>query len=248
MLSGKVAMVTGGSRGIGRAVSIALADAGADVAIIYAGNRDAAEETADRIRQAGRQAVVIQGDVSDSGQVNSAVKQVLETLGRIDILVNNAGITRDNLMLRMKEEDWDRVVDTNLKGAFLCTKAVTRPMLKQRSGGRIINISSVVGISGNPGQANYVAAKAGVLGLTKSAAKELASRKITVNAVAPGFIETDMTAKLGEEVRGELMNQIPLARLGKPEDVAEAVRFLASDAAGYITGQTLHVDGGMVTS
>ncbi|EGK13474.1 3-oxoacyl-[acyl-carrier-protein] reductase [Kroppenstedtia eburnea] len=247
MLSGKVAMVTGGSRGIGRAISTALAEAGADVAVIYAGNRDAAEETADRIREAGRQAAVIQADVSDAGQVDSAVKEVLKTFGRIDILVNNAGITRDNLMLRMKEEDWDRVVDTNLKGVFLCIKAVTRPMLKQRAG-RIINISSVVGISGNPGQANYVAAKAGVIGLTKSAAKELASRGITVNAVAPGFIETDMTAQLGEEVRGELMSQIPLSRLGKPEDVAGAVRFLASDAAGYITGQTLHVDGGMVTS
>ena len=164
MLSGKVAMVTGGSRGIGRAVSLSLAEAGADVAVIYAGNRDAAEETADKIRRVSRQADIIQADVSDAGQVDSAVKKILESFGRIDILVNNAGITRDNLMLRMKEEDWDRVVDTNLKGVFLCIKAVTRPMLKKRSG-RIINISSVVGISGNPGQANYVAAKAGVIGL-----------------------------------------------------------------------------------
>ncbi|MFD1426594.1 3-oxoacyl-[acyl-carrier protein] reductase [Kroppenstedtia sanguinis] len=247
MLSGKVAMVTGGSRGIGRSISISLAKAGADVAIIYAGNRDAAEETAEKVRETGRQVVTIQADVSDAGQVNSAVKEALKTWGRIDILVNNAGITRDNLMLRMKEEDWDRVVDTNLKGVFLCIKAVTRPMLKQRAG-RIINISSVVGVSGNPGQANYVAAKAGVIGLTKSAAKELASRGITVNAVAPGFIETDMTDQLNEEIRREMISQIPLARFGKPEDVAGAVQFLASDLAGYITGQTLHVNGGMVTS
>ncbi|MDR6227268.1 3-oxoacyl-[acyl-carrier-protein] reductase [Desmospora profundinema] len=247
MLSGKTAMVTGGSRGIGRAIAVALAEAGADVAVLFAGNREAAEQTASRIREAGRQAEMIQCDVSDAGQVNSAVKQVLEAFGRIDILVNNAGITRDNLMLRMKETDWDQVVDTNLKGVFLCTKAVTRPMMKQRSG-RIINISSVVGLIGNPGQANYVAAKAGVLGLTKTTAKELASRGITVNAIAPGFIETDMTAQLGEEVQKELLDQIPLSRLGKPEDIAHAVTFLASDQASYITGQTLSVDGGMVTS
>ncbi|PTX61253.1 3-oxoacyl-[acyl-carrier-protein] reductase [Melghirimyces profundicolus] len=247
MLTGKVAMVTGGSRGIGRAVSVALAEAGADVAVIYAGNREAAEETVEAIRKTGRKASEIRADVSSSDEVQAAVKEVLETFGNIDILVNNAGITRDNLMLRMKEEDWDKVIDTNLKGVFLCTKAVTRPMMKQRSG-RIINISSVVGISGNPGQANYVAAKAGVIGLTKSTAKELASRGITVNAVAPGFIETDMTSKLGEDVRKDLLGQIPLARLGKPEDVAEAVKFLASDAAAYITGQTLNVDGGMVTA
>ncbi|MEW9032067.1 MAG: 3-oxoacyl-[acyl-carrier-protein] reductase [Planifilum fimeticola] len=245
MLSGKVAIVTGGSRGIGRAVSIALADAGADVAIVYAGNRQGAEETVAEIEKRGRRGVMIQADVSQADQVDSAVKQVLDAFGRIDILVNNAGITRDNLVLRMKEEDWDRVVDTNLKGTFLFSKAVIRTMMKQRSG-RIINISSVVGVSGNPGQANYVAAKAGVIGMTKSLARELASRGITVNAIAPGFIETDMTAVLGDEVRDQIMGQIPLARFGSPEDVAAAVRFLASDDAGYITGQTLHVDGGMV--
>ncbi|GAA5346172.1 3-oxoacyl-[acyl-carrier-protein] reductase [Planifilum fimeticola] len=245
MLSGKVAIVTGGSRGIGRAVSIALADAGADVAIVYAGNRQGAEETVAEIEKRGRRGVMIQADVSQADQVDSAVKQVLDAFGRIDVLVNNAGITRDNLVLRMKEEDWDRVIDTNLKGTFLFSKAVIRTMMKQRSG-RIINISSVVGVSGNPGQANYVAAKAGVIGMTKSLARELASRGITVNAIAPGFIETDMTAVLGDEVRDQIMNQIPLARFGSPEDVAAAVRFLASDDAGYITGQTLHVDGGMV--
>jgi 3-oxoacyl-[acyl-carrier protein] reductase len=245
MLSGKVAMVTGGSRGIGRAIAIALAEAGADVAVVFAGNREAAEETAAQVREAGRQAEVIQCDVSAASQVDAAVKQVVKAWGRIDILVNNAGITRDNLMLRMKEEDWDQVVDTNLKGVFLCTKAVTRPMMKQRYG-RIINISSVVGLTGNPGQANYVAAKAGVLGLTKTTAKELASRNITVNAITPGFIDTDMTAKLDADLQEELLKQIPLARLGKPEDIAHAVTFLASDHASYITGQTLGVDGGMV--
>ncbi|OYD06447.1 3-oxoacyl-[acyl-carrier-protein] reductase [Paludifilum halophilum] len=246
MLTGKIAMVTGGSRGIGRAVCLSLAEAGADVAVVYAGNRQAAEETVSRIRESGRQALAVQADVSDAGQVDTAVKQVIQQFGRIDILVNNAGITRDNLILRMKEEDWDRVVNTNLKGVFLCTKAVTRPMIKQRSG-RIINISSVVGVVGNPGQANYVAAKSGVIGLTKTTAKELASRGITVNAVAPGFIETDMTAELGEEAREGMKGQIPLARLGSPEDVAAAVKFLASDDASYMTGQTLNVDGGMVT-
>jgi 3-oxoacyl-[acyl-carrier protein] reductase len=245
MLSGKVAIVTGGSRGIGRAVSIALADAGADVVVVYAGNRQGAEETVTEIEKRERRGMMIQADVSRADQVDAAVKQVMERFGRIDILVNNAGITRDNLVLRMKEEDWDRVIDTNLKGTFLFSKAVIRPMMKQRSG-RIINIGSVVGVSGNPGQANYVAAKAGVIGMTKAMARELASRGITVNAVAPGFIETDMTAVLGDEVRAQIKQQIPLARFGSPEDVAAAVRFLASDDAGYITGQTLHVDGGMV--
>ncbi|SFJ61072.1 3-oxoacyl-[acyl-carrier-protein] reductase [Thermoflavimicrobium dichotomicum] len=247
MLAGKVAVVTGGSRGIGRAIAVTLAQAGADVAIFYAGNRQAAEETVGQIQAAGRKALALQVDVSNSEQVDAAFKEVLAAFDRIDILVNNAGITRDNLLMRMKEEDWDQVINTNLKGVFLCTKAVTRPMMKQRKG-RIINISSVVGVAGNPGQANYVAAKAGVIGLTKTTAKELASRGITVNAIAPGFIETDMTAVLPEDLKRQMLDQIPLGRFGSVEDVAEAVKFLASDAAGYITGQTIHVDGGMVTA
>jgi 3-oxoacyl-[acyl-carrier protein] reductase len=185
--------------------------------------------------------------VASSEQVDAAMKQVLSTFGRIDILVNNAGITRDNLLMRLKEEEWDQVINTNLKGVFLCTKAAVRPMMKQRSG-RIINISSIVGVMGNPGQSNYVAAKAGVIGLTKSTAKELASRGITVNAIAPGFIDTDMTAVLDEELKKQMLNHIPLGFFGEPKDVAETVKFLASDSARYITGQTIHVDGGMVMS
>jgi len=246
MLTGKVAIVTGGSRGIGRAVSLRLAREGADVAVVFAGNREKAEAVVGEIQEMGRRSVAIQADVSQADQVDAMVKQVIEAFGRIDILVNNAGITRDNLLLRLKEEDWDAVLSTNLKGVFLCTKAVTRQMMKQRFG-RIINISSVVGLIGNPGQANYVAAKAGVIGLTKTAARELASRGITVNAIAPGFIETDMTAVLGEETREQMLGQIPLGRFGSAEDVAGAVAFLASDDAAYITGQTLNVDGGMVT-
>jgi 3-oxoacyl-[acyl-carrier protein] reductase len=245
MLTGQVAVVTGGSRGIGRAIAVALAQSGADVVIFYAGNHTAAEETVSEIQKAGRKGLALQVDVSKAEQVDNAFKQVLEEFGRVDILVNNAGITRDNLLMRMKEEDWDQVIDTNLKGVFLCTKAVTRAMIKQRRG-RIINISSVVGVIGNPGQANYVAAKAGVIGFTKTMAKELASRGITVNAIAPGFIETDMTAVLDEQYKKAMLELIPLGRFGKAEDVAEAVKFLASDAASYITGQTLHVDGGMV--
>ncbi|TCS93110.1 3-oxoacyl-[acyl-carrier-protein] reductase [Hazenella coriacea] len=246
-MSGKVAVVTGGSRGIGRAISVALAQAGADVVVFYAGNQAAAEETVATIKELGRQALALQVDVSKSAEVDAAFKQVLANFGRIDILVNNAGITRDQLLMRMKETEWDQVMDTNLKGVFLCTKAVTRPMLKQRSG-RIINISSVVGVSGNPGQANYAAAKAGVIGLTKTTAKELANRGITVNAVAPGYIETDMTDVLDHEVKKQMLTSIPMGRPGSAEDVATTVQFLASDTAGYITGQTIHVDGGMVTS
>lgn len=245
-MTGKVAVVTGGSRGIGRAISVALAQSGADVVIFYAGNQAAAEETVRVIQEIGRQALALQVDVSQSAEVDAAFKQVLGTFGRIDILVNNAGITRDQLLMRMKETEWDQVMDTNLKGVFLCTKAVTRPMLKQR-GGRIINISSVVGVSGNPGQANYSAAKAGVIGLTKTTAKELANRGITVNAVAPGYIETEMTDVLNNEVKQQMLTVIPMGRPGTAEDVAAIVQFLASDAAGYITGQTIHVDGGMVT-
>lgn len=243
-MEGKIAVVTGASRGIGRSIALALADAGAHVVVNYAGNAQAAKEVADAIEQKGRQAIIYQADVADSEQVATMMEEVLKVFGKIDILVNNAGITRDNLLMRMKEEEWDQVIATNLKGVYNCIKAVTRPMMKQRSG-RIINISSVVGSMGNPGQANYVAAKAGVIGLTKATAKELASRGITVNAVAPGFIETDMTAKLNEEIQANLLTQIPLQKLGQPNDVAHMVCFLASEKASYVTGQTIHVDGGM---
>jgi 3-oxoacyl-[acyl-carrier protein] reductase len=245
MLNGKTAVVTGGSRGIGRAIAITLAEAGADIVIFYAGNHAAAEETIQSVREKGRQGLALKVDVSDKEQVDAAMKEVVSTFGRVDILVNNAGITRDNLLMRMKEDEWDQVIATNLKGAFLCTKAVIRPMLKQK-GGRIINISSVVGVAGNQGQANYVAAKAGLIGLTKTTAKELASRGITVNAIAPGFIETDMTSVLDESLKEQMRSEIPLGYYGTPQDIAEAVKFLASDSARYITGQTIHVDGGMV--
>jgi 3-oxoacyl-[acyl-carrier protein] reductase len=241
----KTALVTGGSRGIGRAVAIELARSGAKVAINYAGNKAAAEEVLKIITDAGGEAMIIQGDVGDMAAVESMVKQVLDQFGSLDILVNNAGITRDNLIMRMKEEDWDAVMHTNLKGIFNCTKVATKIMMKQRFG-RIVNMTSVVGVMGNAGQSNYAAAKAGVIGFTKSMAKELASRNITVNAVAPGYIATDMTANLPEQAKADLANQIPLQRLGKPEDVATAVMFLVSAGADYITGQTLNVDGGMV--
>lgn len=244
-LSGKVALVTGGARGIGRATVLELAKSGADVAINYAGSEAAAKQVSEEVQSLGRKAMIIQANVADSSSVGEMVKKVVDEFGKLDILVNNAGITKDNLIMRMKEEEWDAVIDVNLKGVFNCTKAVTRQMMKQRSG-RIINISSVVGVMGNPGQANYVAAKAGVIGLTKTTARELASRGITVNAVAPGYIETDMTSKLGEDVKEGMMSLIPLARLGHAEDIAKAVRFLTSEDASYITGQTLHVDGGMV--
>jgi 3-oxoacyl-[acyl-carrier protein] reductase len=243
-LQGKTALVTGASRGIGRAIAISLAEAGADVAVNYAGSEKAADEVVAIIEGLGRRAFKVQADVSSSAQVESMVKLVLERFERLDILVNNAGITRDNLIMRMKEEEFDQVINTNLKGVFNCIKAVTRPMMKQRSG-RIINISSVVGVLGNAGQANYVAAKAGVIGLTKATARELASRNITVNAVAPGYIETDMTDNLSQEMQQQLLHQIPLSRLGQPDDIAKVVRFLASDDSVYMTGQTLHVDGGM---
>lgn len=243
-LEGKKALVTGASRGIGRAIAIALAEAGADVAVNYSGSESAAAETAAAIEALGKRAMLVKADVGKAEAFEGMVKDVIDGFGGIDILVNNAGITRDNLIMRMKEEEFDQVIETNLKGVFNGIKAVTRPMMKQRSG-RIINISSVVGALGNPGQANYVAAKAGVIGLTKASARELASRGITVNCVAPGFIETDMTDKLPADMREQLSGQIPLARLGQPEDIAAAVRYLASDAAAYMTGQTVHVDGGM---
>lgn len=243
-LEGKKALVTGASRGIGRAIAIALAEAGADVAINYSGSEAAAAETAEAVEALGRRAIVLKANVGKSDEFEAMVKEVIAQFGAVDILVNNAGITRDNLIMRMKEDEFDQVIETNLKGVFNGIKAVTRSMMKQRSG-RIINISSVVGVLGNPGQANYVAAKAGVIGLTKASARELASRGITVNCVAPGFIQTEMTDKLPEETRQALSGQIPLARLGDPSDIANAVRFLASDASAYMTGQTIHVDGGM---
>ncbi len=245
LLDHKVALVTGASRGIGRAIAVAMAKAGAKVVVNYAGNTAAAQDVINEIEAFGGQAIAVQADVAQTEAVESLLKQTLDAYGRVDILVNNAGITRDNLLLRMKEDDWDAVMNTNLKGIFHCTKQVSRVMIKQKCG-KIINMTSVVGITGNAGQSNYAAAKAGVIGFTKSMAKELASRGITVNAVAPGFIATDMTAGLPDQVKSEMANNIPLARMGKPEDVAAAVIFLASEAADYITGQTLNVDGGMV--
>lgn len=244
-LAGKVALVTGGSRGIGRAIAVTLAKHGADVAINYAGNTAAAEAVKAEIEAMGRKAILCQCSVADSEAVASMVKDVVKELGRLDILVNNAGITRDGLIMRMKDDDWDAVLATNLKGVFNCSKAVMRPMMKQK-GGKIVNMASVVGEMGNAGQANYAAAKAGVIGLTKSLAKEVASRDITVNAVAPGFIATDMTSVLTDEQKTEMEKTIPLGRQGLPQDIANAVLFLVSEDAAYITGQVLNVDGGMV--
>jgi 3-oxoacyl-[acyl-carrier protein] reductase len=223
---------------------LTLAEAGANVAVNYAGSEAAAAEVAEQIRAKGVEAITVQANVGRADEADRLIKDVIGAWGQIDILVNNAGITRDNLIMRMKEEEFDQVIETNLKGVFNCLKSATRPMMKQRYG-RIINISSVVGVTGNPGQANYSAAKAGVIGLTKAAARELSSRGITVNCIAPGFIDTDMTRELSEEVRSELEKGIPLARLGRPEEIAMAVVFLASEGAAYMTGQTLHVDGGM---
>lgn len=242
-LQNQVALVTGASRGIGRATAIALASEGANVVINYASSKDAAEQVVAEIAALGGSAIALPGDVSKADQVDALVEAVMNQWGRIDILVNNAGITRDTLLLRMKPEDWQAVIDLNLTGVFLCTRAVSKIMLKQKSG-RIINITSVAGQMGNPGQANYSAAKAGVIGFTKTVAKELSTRGITVNAVAPGFIATDMTADLKAD---EILKFIPLGRYGKPEEVAGMIRFLASDpAAAYITGQVMNVDGGMV--
>lgn len=244
-LNGKVALVTGASRGIGKAIALTLAKAGADIAVNYAGNTAAAEETAKEIEALGRKAILVQGSVADSAVAQEIVDKTVAELGRIDILVNNAGITRDGLLMRMKEEDWDAVLTTNLKGVFNCTKSAIKYMMKQRSG-RILNMASVVGVMGNAGQANYCAAKAGVIGFTKSVAKEVASRGITANAVAPGFIATDMTSVLSDKVQEEMVKGIPCGRGGTPQDIANAVLFLVSDEAAYITGQVLNVDGGMV--
>lgn len=243
-MKGMNAIVTGGSRGIGRSICLELAKSGVNVAVNYAGSTEKAEKVAEECRDFGVDAFSIQADVADASQVQTMVKEVIEKLGSVDLLVNNAGITRDSLIMRMKEDDFDAVIDTNLKGVFHCSKAVTRPMMKQRHG-RIINISSVVGALGNAGQSNYAASKAGVIGFTKSLARELANRNILVNAVAPGFIATEMTDELSDEQKNTLLQEIPLGKLGEAEDVAKVVCFLAGDNASYMTGQTLHIDGGM---
>lgn len=244
-LTGRVALVTGAGRGIGRAIATTLAAAGATVVVNYVQNVGAAEETVAAITADGGTAQAIQADVSQGPEVERLFKTILDTYGHLDILVNNAGTTRDMLLLRMKEEDFDVILQTNLRSVYLCTRAALRPMTKQRAG-RIINITSVVGITGNAGQANYAAAKAGMIGFTKSTAREMASRNITVNAVAPGFIATELTDMMGEAARNAVLETIPLGRFGQPQDVAGLICFLASDAAAYITGQTLTIDGGMV--
>lgn len=242
---GKSAIVTGASRGIGREIALDLGKEGAFVAVNYSGNKEKAEEVVAEIVASGGKAFAVQADVSDADSVKKMIDETIEKFGGVDMLVNNAGITRDNLLMRMKEEEWDDVIRINLKGVFLCTKGVTRQMMRQRAG-KIVNVASIVGVAGNPGQANYVAAKAGVIGLTKTTAKELASRHINVNAVAPGLIATDMTESLNEDVKKQMLATIPLGELGSAKQVAKAVLFLLSEDADYITGQTLHVDGGMV--
>lgn len=241
---GKVALVTGASGGIGRAIAEELARSGAQVALNYSRNAARAEETVAQIEAADGQAFAVQADITDSGAVERMISQVQERWGRLDILVNNSGVTRDGLLMRMKDEDWDTVLDTNLKGAFHCSRAAVKLMMKQRSG-RIINISSVVGVIGNPGQTNYCASKAGLIGFTKALAKEVGSRGVTVNVIAPGFIATEMTGQLPEDVVNRIMSNVPLGSFGEPEDVAAAVLYLASEGAKYVTGHVLQVDGGL---
>ena len=244
-LTGKVALVTGASRGIGQAVAVELAKAGADVIVNYIGNEAVAQETVEKVEALGRKALKIKADVGNADEVQAMVDEAHAAFGHIDVLVNNAGITRDGLLIRMKDSDWDDVLNINLKGVYLVSKAVAKLMVKQRSG-RIINMTSVSGVTGNVGQANYAAAKAGVIGFTKTCAKELAARGITVNAVAPGFIETAMTDVLPEKIKEGIAATVPFGRMGQPEEIASVVTFLASDFASYITGQVLNVDGGMV--
>ncbi len=245
MMEGRVALVTGGGRGIGRAIAVKLAEEGARVAISYRSNDAAAEETAELVRRAGVECGTFRGDVALAGDVEALMKGINEVLGPVEILVNNAGTRRDNILLRMKEGEFDEVLATNLKGMYLCTRAVLRGMVRARWG-RIVNVSSVVGLVGNAGQANYAASKAGMIGFTKSVAREVANRGITVNAVAPGYVETEMTGGLPENIKGQILGQVPMSRFGEPEEIAEVVAFLAGDSAAYITGQTIAVDGGMV--
>lgn len=243
-LNNKISLVTGGTRGIGREVALALAKEGSDVAISYTSNEELALNIVEEIKNLGVNSIAVEANVANNDDVVNMIKTVEEKLGTIDILVNNAGITKDNILIKMSEEDWDSVLDVNLKGVFLCSKAVARAMMKKRYG-KIINISSVVGINGNPGQSNYSASKAGVIGFTKSIAKELASRGIRINAIAPGFIETDMTNALKDEIKNEMMKNIPLNSFGQPRDIAHLVLFLASEKSDYITGEVIKVDGGM---
>ncbi|MFV1951161.1 MAG: 3-oxoacyl-[acyl-carrier-protein] reductase [Nitrospinota bacterium] len=243
-LEGRVAIVTGGGRGIGRSIALTLAEEGADL-VVVGRNPEGISETAEEVKSIGRRSLFIKTDVSIAGDVNSMVEKCIGEFGKVDILINNAGITRDSLLVRMKEEDWDLVLRINLTGTFNCMKAVTKYMMKQRRG-RIVNITSIVGVTGNAGQANYASSKAGIIGLTKSIAKELASRGINVNAVAPGFIDTDMTISIPEKTREELLRQIPMGRLGISKDIANCINFLVSDDSDYITGQVIHVNGGML--
>jgi len=245
-LSGKVALITGSARGIGKAIALELANHGANIVINDILPKNEIDKTLEEVKQISNNAVGIRADITSVNEVKNMVKEIVNKFGKIDILVNNAGITRDSLLIRMKEEDWDAVIKINLKGTFNCSKAVAKYMMRQKSNDKIVNIASVIGLVGNIGQANYSASKAGIIGLTKSIAKELALRSINVNAIAPGFIETDMTQKLPETVKKDLQQQIPLKRLGTVEDVAKVVYFLVSDAANYITGQVINVDGGMV--